>query len=84
MMTLEQFQKSTRATRFFQRVQVTAQTTHTKVVGTTYHVYICRHTLESINPYTNKNTGREYRTFSSSISADHAKELAYDYIKENS
>lgn len=83
-MTLEQFQKSTRATRFFRRVQVTAQTTHTRVVGTTYHVYICTHTLEAINPYTKKHAGREYRTFSSSTSADHAKELAYEYIKENS
>lgn len=83
-MTFEQFKNSTRATRFSHRVQVTAQTTHTKVIGTTYHVYVCKHTLEAINPYSKKHIGREYRTFSSSVSADHAKELAYQYIKENS
>ena len=80
-LTLEQFCKKARAVRFVERTQVTAQFSHTRQCGITYYVYVCKDTLEVINPFTKKNSGRKYVSFRSSAFADAAKEQAYNYIK---
>lgn len=81
--TLEQFCKKVRAIRFVERTQVTAQFSHTRQCGVTYFVYVCIDTLEVINPYAKKHTGRKYVTFRSSNYPDSAKKEAYEYIKKN-
>lgn len=80
-LTLEQFCKNTRAVRFVQRTQVTAQFSHTRQCGVTYFVYVCTDTLEVINPFTKKHSGRKYISFRSGMFSDDAKKQAYDYIK---
>lgn len=80
MTTLQQFCKNTKASRFPRYVQFTGQFSRQKKVGCDYYVYVCIDTLEVINPFTKKHQGRKYKTFWSSVSADDAKEQAYNYI----
>lgn len=80
-LTLEQFCKKVRAVRFVDRVQFTAQFSNTRQCGVTYCVYVCKDTLEAINPFTKKHQGRKYVTFRSSQFPDVAKKEAYLYIK---
>lgn len=82
-MTLDSFKKNTKAMRFIERVQHTGNFKHTRQCGVMYQIYVCVHTMEVINPYSKKNKGREYKCFYSSVSADHAKEQAYEYIMKN-
>lgn len=79
--SLEQFLKKSRAVRFPRYAQRTRQFSHVMQIGCDYYVYVCKETLEVINPFTKKHEGRDYKSFFSSISADNAKEQAYNYIK---
>lgn len=79
-LTLEQFCKKVRAVRFVERTQFTAQFSRNRQSNVTYFVYVCVDTLEVINPYTKKHSGRKYISFSSQIT-DLAKKQAYNYIK---
>lgn len=81
LISLEQFFRDSRAVRFKKYTQRTSEFSHKMQIGCDYYVYVCVDTLEVINPFTKKHEGRDYKSFFSSISADHAKELAYDYIK---
>lgn len=80
--TFEQFKKKCRSLRFERKVQFTRQFSHTRSCGCDYYVYVCIDTFEAFNPFTKRNEGRNYKCFQSSISADDAKEQAYNYIKE--
>ena len=40
-------------------------------------------TFETFNPYTKKHKDRPYKSFFSSVSAEYAKELAFNYIVKN-
>jgi hypothetical protein len=63
-------------------VQATSQFNSSKQIGCHYHIYVEVETLKTINPFTMKDKGKKYKTFFSSCSAEHAKELAFNYIKE--
>lgn len=80
--TLAQFMKNCKAVRFEQRIQHTGRFSHTRSCGCNYYVYVCPVTFEVFNPFTKKHDGRDYKSFFSSISAEHAKEQAYNYIIE--
>ena len=79
-MNLEQFNKTCKSVRFENRVQHTGSFSHYRSCGFDYYVYVCPVTFETFNPYTKKHEGRHYRSFFSSVSADHAKEQAFNYI----
>ena len=81
-LSLEQFLKKSRAVRFADRLQHTGSFSHTRQCGVRFYVYVCLDTLEVINPFTKKHQNRDYKSFFSSVSANHAKEQAYNYIKE--
>ena len=84
MISFEEFKKKSKAVRYEERVQHTGLFSHTRHAYTRYFVYVRIDTLEVINPFTKKHEGREYKSFFSSVSADHAKEQAYNYIVQYS
>lgn len=80
MISLEEFKKKSKSVRHEERVQHTGSFSRSRHAYTRYYVYVCVDTLEVINPFTKKHEGRDYKSFFSSLSADHAKEQAYNYI----
>lgn len=81
--SLEQFLKKSRAVRFVDKIQHTGSFSHTRQFGIRYYVYLCLNKLEVINPFAKKHSQREYKSFFSSISANEAKKMAYEYIMKN-
>lgn len=79
-MIKEEFFKKCKSVRFEDRIQHTGSFRHTRSCGFRYYVYVCVMTFETFNPFTKKHEGRPYKSFFSSISAQHAKEQAYDYV----
>ena len=79
-MNLEYFLKNSKSVRFENRIQHTSSFSHSRYCGFDYYVYLCQMTFETFNPFTKKHEGRPYKIFFSSVSADHAKEQAFNYI----
>lgn len=79
--TFEQFKKICKSVRSDRRVQFTSQFSRTRSFGCDFYVYVCVDTFETFDPFTKQHEGRNYKSFHSSVSADDAKQKAYDYIK---
>jgi hypothetical protein len=81
-MSLEQFISRFKAIRNQKLTQKTSQFSNLKCIGYDYRIYVNPETLEVINPFTKKDKGKKYKSFFSSVSADHVKELAFNYITD--
>lgn len=79
-MKKDQFIKQCRTVRIEKRIQHTGSFSHSRSCGFDYYVYVCPINFETFNPFTKKHHDRPYRSFFSSISAEQAKEEAYNYI----
>ena len=82
-MNLDYFLKTCKSVRIEKRVQHTGSFSYSRSCGFDYYVYVCPMTFETFNPYTKKNKDRPYKSFFSSVSAEYAKELAFNYIVKN-
>jgi hypothetical protein len=80
-MSLEQFISQFKTIRFEKRIQYTSCFSFSKSCGYDYYMYVDINNLKPINPYTKINKGKKYKSFFSSASSEHVKELAYNYIK---